>query len=283
MKPMKDRVKSIVGGSALYKPLRVIYRINECVYDFITSILYKLYPKAGVRNYQKMQHNAYDNCTQTYEDAKNLCVGVFDVHESYPYEEYLLEHFHGKRGRALDFACGIGRMMNRMLAEFESVDGVDLNQKNLEYAKLYLAENGRDPERTDLFKTSGTGVEIEGQESGIYDFIYSTIALQHIAVYEIRRQIFIDLYGYLKPGGRCCFQVGFGWDNGVHWFDNHYVARSTNAGCDVCIPDDEHFSKIEADFEEIGYKNVRFEMKISPHPGQGNRYHPIWLFIHLTK
>ena len=38
-----------------------------------------------------------------------------------------------------------------------------------------------------------------------YDFIYSTIALQHICSHTIRTQIFKDLNKLLKEGGSCCF------------------------------------------------------------------------------
>ena len=56
-----------------------------------------------------------------------LCVGEFDAHESYPYEDYLLEEYSGPRGIALDFACGMGRMMSRFKPLFDVVDGVDLS------------------------------------------------------------------------------------------------------------------------------------------------------------
>ena len=125
------------------------------------------------------------------------------------------------------------------------------------------------------------GVSIDKKD--YYDFIFSTIALQHISVYEIRKSIFKDLWSLLKPGGSCCFQMGFGWDNGNYWFSNKYTARSTNGGDDVSIPDDSHLEGIKKDFEDIGFKNVEFKMELSPHPEMGNNYHPIWLFNHLDK
>ena len=227
-----------------------------------------------------MQLREYNRYTRTYADAKQLCVGMFDRHEKYPYEKYLLERYDQRRDRALDFACGMGRMINRMLRCFDHVDGVDLNAANLDYAVQYLSGNNWPPDKYRLYQSNGTGINLT---AGDYSFIYSTIALQHIAVYTIRRKILEDIYRLLRAGGQSCLQMGFGWNNGVHWFDNCYTARSTNAGCDVTIPDRSHLPAIEADLKSIGFKQVRFELKESPHSEYNDRYHSQWIFIHLWK
>ena len=233
-----------------------------------------------MQSYQQMQQRAYASYTGNFDDSKNLCVGEFDAHQKYAYEEYLLEHFEGRHGIALDFACGMGRMMQRMQKHFEIVDGVDLSQNNLKLATSYLSECGVGNEKYSLFLSDGIGVKGINKK---YDFIYSTIALQHISVHSIRTRIFKDLNSLLKDGGCCCFQMGYGWDNKIHWFDNNYVVRSTNAGCDVTIPNSNHLDAITKDFEAMGFKDIRYEFKISPHPQFGNSYHPIWIFIHMKK
>ena len=238
--------------------------------------------KTGVLKYSSMQKQQYKKHCRTYEDSKKFCVGAFDDHEVYPYEKYLLERFGNKTERALDFGCGMGRMMKRMLDKFKYVDGADLMQENLEYTKRYLSkENTIDKNRYSLFKTNGLGCKITSPYK--YDFIYSTICLQHIAVHKIRHEIFCDLFQLLKKNGQCCFQVGFGWDNDIHWLNNEYGARSTNAGLDVSIPDDNHLPMIEDDFRKIGFSKVEFIKKLSPHKNKFRNYHPCWLFIHLWK
>lgn len=227
-----------------------------------------------------MQLTTYSKYTKTFSDSKNLCVGEFEAHQNYPYEKYLLEHFNGDSGTALDFACGMGRMMARMLTHFKTVDGVDLNQSNLDYADTYLHDLDINKKRYNLYLSNGIGVTGINKE---YDFIYSTIALQHICVYEIRLAIFRDLFSYLKSGGSCCFQMGYGWDNGIHWFSNNFTARSTNAGSDVCIPNSDHLMLITQDFKSIGFRDIKYEFKVSPYPKFGNKYHPIWIFIHMRK
>jgi SAM-dependent methyltransferase len=226
--------------------------------------------------YRNMQVSEYNKYSTTYDSCKDKCVGNWDVHESYPYDEYLLELYTGKFNKALDFGCGMGRMIKRMLSKFKQVYGADLIAKNLEHANTYLIEY---LDRIKLYQTDGLSCSIE---SNNYDFIYSTICIQHICVYETRINIIKDFYNLLNETGEICLQVGFGWDNGMHWGTNNYTATSTNAGNDFTIPNESHFEKIEKDLLNIGFKSVKFTLKESPHPYIKN-YHPNWLFIHAKK
>lgn len=274
-------VKSIIKKSVLciLELLHLKKYVQKMTRRFLKIILP---PRVGMSIYSTMQTKQYKKYSRTYEDAKTFCVGAFEDHEAYPYEEYLLEKYTGVPGHALDFGCGMGRMMKRMLDVFAYIDGADLIQENIDYAKCYLTEENQIAEkRYHLFKTDGLGCKITVPHK--YDFIYSTICLQHIAVHKIRYRIFSDLHRLLKDNGQCCFQMGFGWDNGVHWFDNEYGARSTNAGLDVCIPERSHLPVIEKDFKGAGFKKVEFTIKPSPHTSNLNTYHPSWIFIHLWK
>lgn len=226
--------------------------------------------------YRAMQHKAYADYSQTYESCRDRCVGNWEKHETYNYVDYLLENYTGKFDKALDFGCGLGRMIKRMLKKFQKVDGADLLERNLEHGRLYL---GNDLQNVNLYVTNGTSCNIP--DSG-YDFIYSTICLQHICVHEIRTQILKDFYQLLNSTGQFCIQVGYGWDNGIHWMSNAYDATSTNSGVDFCIPDDSHFPVIEQDLKNMGFKNIKFTKKESPHPEITN-YHSTWLFISASK
>lgn len=255
--------------------IRIVYIfLNDKIFNFFL----KFFPELGKNHYSKMQKKIYESLTKNISDTKNLCVGNFQAQENYPYKKYLLEHYKGKKFRALDFACGMGRMMLHMSNEFKVIDGVDLNQNNLNFAKNYLSKNNLSSKRYNLYHSDGLSVEIPHKN---YDFIYSTIALQHICVHQIRLNIISDLYKHLSESGSMCLQFGFGYDNGVRYFDNFYTARSTNAGNDVCIPDESHLISIKKEFYELGFKKIKCEFKISPHPQFGNLYHPIWLFFHL--
>jgi 2-polyprenyl-3-methyl-5-hydroxy-6-metoxy-1,4-benzoquinol methylase len=276
---MRSAVVTALRRVGLYRPIRYVLDSALNVRDRVAEAYYSMMPDRGLHRYQRMQKKAYASYTKTFEDSKVLCVGAFDEHERYPYEDYLLEHYSQPRDRALDFACGMGRMMNRMLHRFDYVAGVDLDARNVEYAGKYLRDKGWDSHRFAVHQTDGISVKTG---DGIrYRFVYSTIALQHIAVHEIRRRIFADLKALLEPNGQCCFQMGFGLDNGVHWLDNRYGARRTNAGLDVSIPSLDHLPVIEKDFLSLGFSKVKFEIKESPHPELNASYHPNWIFIHL--
>jgi ubiquinone/menaquinone biosynthesis C-methylase UbiE len=263
---------STLRAVGLFNPVRDAYR-------FIRNLAFRIRGD-GLNRFNAMQKREYRRYTSNIEDAKNLCVGMFSAHEDYPYEDYLLRGYAGPYREALDFGCGIGRMMNRMLKHFESTDGIDLMQENLDFARQYLScENNISEGRYRLYKSDGLGCKIEGMK---YDFIYSTICLQHIPVYEVRRKIFEDFFDLLKPAGACCLQLGFGWNSGVMWFDNFYAASGTNAQCDVSIPSESFLPAIQKDFESIGFKNVRFQRAPSPHP-EISEYHNEWLFIYLTR
>lgn len=227
--------------------------------------------------YRNMQLKAYEEYSSDFSRAKNVCVGWWDAHEKYPYEQYLLEEF-GDRPRfsALDFGCGMGRMIKRMDLLFaEGVDGIDLCVNNLTYARSYLGQN-----------YSGLLLQSDGLSCPIlnngYSFIYSTLCLQHICVHEIRHQILKDFYTNLSNRGHCCIQLGYGWDNGIHWNHNFYEAKGTNSANDVSIPNENHFSLIENDLKDIGFTNIKFKIKESPHPDLMN-YHPNWLFVYMDK
>ena len=157
---------------------------------------------------------------------------------------------------------------------------MDIDPRNLEYASAYLEFNGISPNRYNLYLGDGLGINPMPNESK-YDFIYSTICLQHIAVYKIRRQILVDTLNLLAIGGTACIQVGYGWKGPAGWFDNHYDAIGTNGGFDASIPDAMTLDSVKRDLLEIGFSKVHMVLKPSPHPELNNEYHPYWLFMHL--
>lgn len=226
--------------------------------------------------YAQMQIAAYNEYSNTFEKAKKECVGWWEAHEKYPYENYLLARYDGPKTKALDFGCGVGRMIKRMSKIFDSVDGIDLSKNNLEHSKQYLGEGYTG----ELFLANGISCNI--QKSNHYDFIYSTICIQHICVHETRHQILKDFFRLLKNGGQVCIQVGYGWDNGTHWEHNIYDAKGTNSAHDFSIPDVSHFSRIQEDLIKIGFSNIVFNVRESPHP-ELKDYHPNWLFIYMEK
>jgi len=205
------------------------------------------------RPYLEMQDAFYESDLPPDEIVGNVA-----WHENFPYETLLLyrngdirfpvlENFSSKV--ALDFACGPGRMMARMNKIFRRVDGVDISSR-------LLAEAKRRVPQSNFYHSSGD--DIGDTPLGAYDFVYSTIAMQHIACHDIRYRIWEHLALALAPSGVITIQMAFRpdfpyvparklrvFDYQIEisrktpfcagWFDNSVDATATNSGYDVGI------------------------------------------------
>tara|TARA_B100001093_G_scaffold478428_1_gene506583 strand:+ start:2672 stop:3367 length:696 start_codon:yes stop_codon:yes gene_type:complete len=179
---------------------------------------------------------------------------------------------------ALDFACGKGRNVFNMssLCEWERIDGIDLSLNNIAYCKSNYKDINSNWYCND-------GVSVSNLNSDEYDFVMSTIALQHIPVYDIRRSILLDILRTLKPGGLFSFQMGFG--KGLDdpfgrekssYYENSWDATGTNSIHDVRIQSEE---EIITDLREIGYTNISTVIKDS----FSDKGHSQWIYIKCYK
>jgi SAM-dependent methyltransferase len=180
--------------------------------------------------------------------------------------------------KALDFGCGKGRNVRNLLglADWLRVDGIDISRANIDHCKDTFEIKYSD------FYTA-TGVDLSPLNSNYYDFVMSTIVLQHIPVYTIRKSILADVLRVMKPGGVFSFQMGFGEEMidcaGVKmagYYDNFYNATGTNSDCDVQISDS---NAIVNDLIDLGFTNVNF--KISP--SFSDSKHKYWIYLECFK
>jgi len=221
--------------------------------------------------YTNMQKNAYSHGTSNH-----------DEHNTNPnYWEILLgdlqngEKWKGKI--ALDFACGRGRNVTNMLnlCDWERVDGIDISESN-------ITQNKNDYQNQNSDWYCNNGVDVSDLKDNEYDFIMSTIALQHIPVYDIRKSLITDLLRTLKSGGVFSFQMGFGegleseLGPRVSYFENHYDAPGTNSVCDVRVQNVEDIIK---DLKEIGFTNITTEVRES----YSDSGHPQWIYVKAYK
>jgi ubiquinone/menaquinone biosynthesis C-methylase UbiE len=221
--------------------------------------------------YTNMQKGAYSSGTSNH-----------DEHNSNPdYWDILLgdlknkENWDGKI--ALDFACGRGRNVSNMfnLCDWKRVDGIDISESN-------ISQNKNDYKEQNSEWYCNNGVDVSDLKDNEYDFIMSTIALQHIPVYDIRKSLITDLLRVLKPGGLFSFQMGYG--DGLDselgprssYFENSYDARGTNSTHDVRVQNEEDVIK---DLTEIGFENITTEIKQS----YSDSGHPQWIYIKAYK
>ena len=220
--------------------------------------------------YTSMQKGAYANGTSNHEehntnpDYWNILLG--DLKNK--------ENWDGKV--ALDFACGRGRNVTNMfnLCDWARVDGVDISEGN-------ISQNKSDYTNQNSNWYCNNGIDVSDLKDNEYDFIMSTIALQHKPVYDIRKSLITDLLRTLKSGGLFSFQMGYGkeilsTENRIPYFENHYDANGTNSVCDVRVQNIEDIIK---DLQEIGYTNVTTEVRES----YSDNGHPEWIYVKAYK
>jgi ubiquinone/menaquinone biosynthesis C-methylase UbiE len=177
--------------------------------------------------------------------------------------------------KVLDFGCGCGRNVMNMLGRFnvKEAHGCDISRSNIEYCKTLLTSQNY--KNFKFFVTNGN--DLGSAEDNHYDYIMSTIVLQHICVYSVRRKILESMYKALAPNGIVSIQMGYGVDhpNAEEYYVDAVHATSTNSGHDVKVT---NASQLIKDFEEIGFENI--ETSIRPSFSDG---HNQWIFVKATK
>ena len=179
---------------------------------------------------------------------------------------------------ALDFACGKGRNVSNMLGlcNWNRVDGIDISSANIDFCKQTYSN-----QKSNWYLNNGIDVSVLLSDE--YDFVMSTIALQHIPVYDIRRNIITDILRVMRSGGLFSFQLGYGKDlSDVNnrprssYYDNAYTASGTNSEHDVRVQNPQD---VVDDLTNIGFINVSYEI----HESFSDSGHPQWIYIKAYK
>ena len=109
-----------------------------------------------------------------------------------------------RRGRALDFGCGVGRLTQALAEHFDEVVGVDIAPSMVAQARWY----NRHGDRCRYVVNGADDLAIF--PDGHFDFLYTFVVLQHMHPRYIRRYI-AEFLRVLAPGGVACFQVPGEW------------------------------------------------------------------------
>jgi 2-polyprenyl-3-methyl-5-hydroxy-6-metoxy-1,4-benzoquinol methylase len=98
--------------------------------------------------------------------------------------------------QAIDFGCGVGRLVIPLARISESVTGIDISESMLreadENCKLNFINNAN------FIKSDDTLSQLKGK----YNFIHSYIVFQHIPV-DRGEQLFVNLLSHLDDDGVC--------------------------------------------------------------------------------
>lgn len=164
--------------------------------------------------------------------------------------------------RALDFGCGIGRLMAPLAEAGYQVDGVDISQRMLD-----LASEHPSLKHSRFFLSNGTDCGDAPAHS--YDLVYSYLCVQHICSRTVRKDILSAFARALKPGGMALVQVHFYPERlastvplpHVPWSADHFAAAATNSEADVWATPDELplvYEDFARHFEDVRMQFVNF-------------------------
>lgn len=202
--------------------------------------------KSPNNRYTKSQHAHYDKLART--GAMNE--DNHGAHNDNPdYWDILVggteEGWSDKIG--LDFGCGCGRNVINMVPRFRRFDGVDISSGLVEQARSSLLSK-YDPDRFRLHTCNG--VDLGGLPDGEYDWVMSTIVLQHICVWSIRMGYLKEFFRVMKAGGTLSIQMRYGdKKKAVDYYHDNIKSDLQNVV--VGDPDDLIEDLKEAGFERI--------------------------------
>jgi SAM-dependent methyltransferase len=233
-----------------------------------------------INPYTEMQLRQYNDEAKAWApDNRNPVVGSFDEHNAW--EDYHLI-VDGLTGVALDFGCGPGRNIVKFKGYFQRIDGVDISPVNLENAIKWISSNGI-PEigqPTPILYLCD-GVSLGAIPSNSYDVVFSTIAMQHIAVHDIRLGYFKEFARVLKDSGTISIQMGIGPSpdgrSKANYYANDLSILATNGLCDVEV---ESPAQLDETLKNAGFKNFTYHIRPA---GPGDFSHQNWIFFRAQK
>jgi hypothetical protein len=217
------------------------------------------------------------------QGGPNSIVGNYEWHENFNYVKHLCSDIPmlPPRPRIADLFGGPGRMLKRFDAMAGTLDCIDISS----YALAHLSEVYKGDDRVHTYETSG--IDVGTAPENFYDFIYSTIAMQHIPSRTIRRNIFRGVHNILNTDGWMSVQMAYHptyeagkWSHDTEhakYDSDYWDAGATNGHAD-CVITESDLPLLRQDLEEI-FSDVSFtfENVDQKYANLGGAYHaPYW-------
>ncbi len=107
-----------------------------------------------------------------------------------------------KRGSALDFGCGVGRLTRALARSFATATGVDVAQRMIELAERHKPADAEDS----LRYVHNPRSDLQDFPNAAFDLVFSLITLQHIPppLIEVYLREFVRV---TRSGGLIYFQL----------------------------------------------------------------------------
>lgn len=173
-------------------------------------------PMYAVLSERRFRHNRWDR-------AEFFGTGRTEIAEALAYVQRL--GLMPRRGRVLDFGCGVGRLSQALAEHFQQVVGVDIAQSMVDRARSWNMHG----DRVEYRVNARDDLRLFPDES--FDFIYSNITLQHIPPEASARYI-AEFVRLLRPDGVALFQVPSGpslqtsaWGRMLYRIRRHHLRR----------------------------------------------------------
>jgi SAM-dependent methyltransferase len=105
--------------------------------------------------------------------------------------------------RALDFGCGVGRLTRAMSGSFRECVGVDISSRMIELAREINKDRGN------CQFSLNTTADLQAFDTGSFDFVYSSLVLQHMPSAELALRYMDEFLRVTRPDGMIVFQLPY--------------------------------------------------------------------------
>ena len=105
-----------------------------------------------------------------------------------------------QRARALDFGCGVGRLSRPLAERFRECVGLDISEGMVKLAREL------NEDRPNCRFVVNAAPDLAQLETGSFDFVYSSLVLQHMPSAEMVENYVAEFLRVLRPGGLAVFQ-----------------------------------------------------------------------------